>query len=173
MWLWASMHFAWSLRSCLNLTTPALHRQLPELRVTCRSIHQQSTYSPGPFLGPPHPKSKMAEIGQVRAPSPPSGAPAAKKPRLAANKGSGPARTTQSKSQKRRAQYNSLPELCSPEDVLWREIKGVLGEDYVDAALADGTDRQSPFEYHQELELQVVAACSTGVSFRPRSQHRD
>ncbi|KAJ7358328.1 tRNA methyltransferase [Mycena albidolilacea] len=104
----------------------------------------------------------MAEIGQVRAPSPPSGAPAAKKPRLAANKGPGPARTTQSKSQKRRAQYNSLPELCSPEDVLWREIKGVLGEDYVDAALADGTDRQSPFEYHQELELQVVAACSTG-----------
>ncbi|KAJ7834980.1 tRNA methyltransferase [Mycena olivaceomarginata] len=148
------MHFAWSLRSCLNLTTTALHRQLPELRVTCRSIHQQSTYSPGPFLGLPHLKSKMAEIGQVRAPSPPSGAPAAKKPRLAANKGSGPARTTHA--------IQFAPELCSPEDVLWREIKGVLGEDYVDAALADGTDRQSPFEYHQELELQVVAACSTG-----------
>ncbi|KAF7350725.1 S-adenosyl-L-methionine-dependent methyltransferase [Mycena sanguinolenta] len=102
--------------------------------------------------------------GTVRAPSPPSDVPAAKKPRLMVPKvppASGKA-VSQSKSQKRRAQYNALPEPCSAEDVLWKEINDVLGEDYVNAALADGTDRQSPFEYHQELELQVVAICSTG-----------
>ncbi|KAJ7099227.1 S-adenosyl-L-methionine-dependent methyltransferase [Mycena belliarum] len=100
--------------------------------------------------------------GETRAPSPPPDARAAKRPRLES-----PTQTTVSppqlsKSQKRRQQYNALPEACSPDDVLWREINDVLGEDYVNAALADGTDRQSPFEYHQELEMQVVALCSTG-----------
>ncbi|KAF8196298.1 S-adenosyl-L-methionine-dependent methyltransferase [Mycena galopus ATCC 62051] len=111
-------------------------------------------------------------IGEVRAPSPPSApAPAAKRARLESNNNNrtqypasnayGKARSL-SKTQKRRAQYNSLPEPCSADDVLWREIIGVLGQDYVDTALAEGTDRQSPFEYHQELEMQVVAICSTG-----------
>ncbi|KAJ7438144.1 S-adenosyl-L-methionine-dependent methyltransferase [Mycena latifolia] len=111
----------------------------------------------------------MAEnpsTGETRAPSPPSDAPLAKKPRLEPSKSVHvpPASKAPklSKSQKRRQQYNALPEPCSSEDVLWREINDILGEDYVNAALADGTDRQSPFEYHQELEMQVVALCSTG-----------
>ncbi|KAJ7146892.1 tRNA methyltransferase [Mycena epipterygia] len=112
----------------------------------------------------------MAEIPstrETRAPSPPSEAPAAKKPRLEpptpppASASSVPA-PKQSKSQKRRQKHDALPEPCSSDDVLWREINDVLGEEYVNAALADGTDRQSPFEYHQELEMQVVALCSTG-----------
>ncbi|KAJ7237562.1 tRNA methyltransferase [Mycena haematopus] len=108
----------------------------------------------------------MAETGAVRALSPSLEAPAAKKPRLLTQKAppaSGKA-VGQSKTQKRKAQYNSLPEPCSPEDILWREINDVLGENYVNAALTDGTDRDSPFEYHQELEMQVVAICSTGTA---------
>ncbi|KAJ6556644.1 S-adenosyl-L-methionine-dependent methyltransferase [Mycena vulgaris] len=108
--------------------------------------------------------SENPSTGETRAPSPPSDAPVAKKPRLEAPKSAPqpPKAQKQSKSQKRRQQYNALPEPCSSEDVLWREINDVLGEDYVNGALADGTDRQSPFEYHQELEMQVVALCSSG-----------
>ncbi|KAJ6597952.1 tRNA methyltransferase [Mycena sp. CBHHK59/15] len=104
-----------------------------------------------------------------RAPSPPSDAPVAKKPRLEEPKkttsssvSAKPPAKALSKRQKKRHQHNSLPEPCSSEDVLWHEINDVLGEDCVKSALADGTDMQSPFAYHQELEMQVVALCSTG-----------
>ncbi|KAJ7660000.1 S-adenosyl-L-methionine-dependent methyltransferase [Mycena rosella] len=106
-------------------------------------------------------------IGETRASSPPSDAPAPKKPRLEAPdvpKSTAAKQPKQSKSQKRRQQYSALPEPCSADDVLWREINDVLGADYVKTALAEGTDRQSPFEYHQELEMRVVALCSSGVA---------
>ncbi|KAF7295167.1 S-adenosyl-L-methionine-dependent methyltransferase [Mycena indigotica] len=67
-----------------------------------------------------------------------------------------------SKRQHRKDQRNSLPEPCSNEDVLWQEIKEVLGEQYVDDALEQGTERDSPFEFHQELQVQIVALSSTG-----------
>ncbi|KAF7362604.1 S-adenosyl-L-methionine-dependent methyltransferase [Mycena venus] len=163
------------VRSRLDLaTTTQLYRLLP-VRLARRSLHPQPKYVAGPFVGLSHLKRRMAEtpsVGEVRAPSPPSDAPAAKKPRLQAHKGapaSDKARSL-SKSQKRRAQYNSLPEPCSADDVLWREINDVLGEDYVNNALAEGTDRQSPFVYHQELELQVVALCSTGSALATSSE---
>ncbi|KAJ7194883.1 tRNA methyltransferase [Mycena pura] len=121
----------------------------------------------------------MADIpttvtGDVRAPSPSSDGPAAKKPRLdvpTAPPASAipPKAPRQTKTQKRKAQYNALPEPCSPDDVLWREINDVLGEVYVNNALSDGTDRQSPFEYHQEMEVQVVALSSTGTALATSS----
>ncbi|KAJ7189864.1 hypothetical protein GGX14DRAFT_607794 [Mycena pura] len=107
--------------------------------------------------------------GDVRAPSPSSDGPAAKKPRLDVPtvppaSAIPPKAPRQTKMQKRKAQYSALPEPCSPDDVLWREINDVLGEAYVNNSLSDKTDRQSPFEYHQELEVlvQVVALSSTG-----------
>ncbi|KAK7057872.1 S-adenosyl-L-methionine-dependent methyltransferase [Favolaschia claudopus] len=151
------------VRSGWNLTT--IHRRYLSAPATHKSF--KITHSQSPFLGISHLRSRMAEspaAGDVRPPSPPSEPPAAKKPRLQDNK-AGPSSArghSQSKSQKRRAQYNSLPEPCSADDVLWREINEVLGKEYVEGALKDGTDRQSPFEYHQELQLQVVALCSTG-----------
>ncbi|KAJ7431941.1 tRNA methyltransferase [Mycena galericulata] len=126
---------------------------------------------------------RMTDIPKARAPSPPSEAPAAKKPRLdapevpeaaalasSASKTSAKPPPKKSKSQKRREQHNSLPEACSSDDVLWREIKEVLGADYVDSAVAEGTDKQSPFQYHQELEMQVVAICSTGSALATSSE---
>ncbi|KAJ7744236.1 tRNA methyltransferase [Mycena maculata] len=117
--------------------------------------------------------AEVPSVGTARAPSPPSEPPVAKKPRLEAPEQpvslpvSTPAFKTaskpkQSKTQKRRQQYNALPEPCSSDDVLWREITEILGEEYVNTNLAEETDRLSPFEYHQELEMQVVAICSTG-----------
>ncbi|KAJ7078227.1 tRNA methyltransferase [Mycena crocata] len=154
-----------------SLTATRLHRTLAS-----RTLHKIS--SNPPFLGLNLlQRKRMAETatGETRGASPPADAPAAKKPRLEASMGdpvtskvnvARPAAakkpSKQSKSQKKRQQYNALPERCSADDVLWREIKDVLGEEYVNAALEEGTDRQSPFEYHQELEMQVVALCSSG-----------
>nr|GAT58007.1 S-adenosyl-L-methionine-dependent methyltransferase [Mycena chlorophos] len=74
-----------------------------------------------------------------------------------------------SKRQNRRDQRNALPEPCSHDDVLWQEIKDVLGEEYVENAMAEGTDRDSPFAYHQEVEVQVVAISSTGSALATHS----
>ncbi|KAJ6592841.1 S-adenosyl-L-methionine-dependent methyltransferase [Mycena capillaripes] len=150
-----------------NLLITRLRRRRPEIPATCRSVYSPPKYTPPPFVGLSYLKNRMSEspsTGEVRAPSPLAAAPAAKRPRLEGRKQfpSSSSAPRLSKTQKRKAQYNSLPEACSSDDVLWREINDVLGEDYVNTALEEGTDRQSPFEYHQELEMQVVAFCSTG-----------
>ncbi|KAJ7272506.1 hypothetical protein C8J57DRAFT_1599902 [Mycena rebaudengoi] len=61
--------------------------------------------------------------------------------------------TKMTKRQKRNP--GALPEPCSPEDVLWLEIRDVLSAECVDAAFADGIALG-------EMELEVVALCSTG-----------
>ncbi|KAJ7272512.1 hypothetical protein C8J57DRAFT_1507354 [Mycena rebaudengoi] len=63
--------------------------------------------------------------------------PAAKKPRFEAPK----------------RKPGALPGPCSPEDVLWREIR--------DAASTDGVGMDAPIAL-VEMELEVVAVCSTG-----------
>ncbi|KAJ7189114.1 tRNA methyltransferase [Mycena filopes] len=75
-----------------------------------------------------------------------------------------------SKRQSRKDAYNALPEACSGEDILWREINLILGKEYCEQALREETDRQSPFEYHQELELEVVAISSTGAALATSSE---
>lgn len=67
----------------------------------------------------------------------------------------------QSKRQKRKVQ--NLPEPCSPEDVLWRDIISVLGQDAVDAAMEEGSDLQSPFAVHDEIEAEVKILGSNGA----------
>ncbi|KAG5352662.1 hypothetical protein J132_07753 [Termitomyces sp. J132] len=84
--------------------------------------------------------------------------PLGKKPRLA-NRGT---QKRESKRAKKRKEKNGLPEPCSAEDVLWRDVIAALGQDVVDQALEDGTESDSPFEYHQELELEVSSVCSNG-----------
>ncbi|KAJ7272469.1 hypothetical protein C8J57DRAFT_1129517, partial [Mycena rebaudengoi] len=63
------------------------------------------------------------------------------------------------KRQKRKS--GALPEPCSPEDVLWREIRDVLGGECGDAASTDGTGIDAPMAL-VEMELEAVALCSTG-----------
>ena len=67
------------------------------------------------------------------------------------------------RAQKRQDKKKNLPEPCSPEDVLWRDIIALLGRDMVDKALEDKSDLSSPFSYHQELELEVSSLLPSGM----------
>ncbi|KAF7304637.1 S-adenosyl-L-methionine-dependent methyltransferase [Mycena kentingensis (nom. inval.)] len=69
-----------------------------------------------------------------------------------------------SKRQKRKLALNSLPEPCSHEDILWQEIKDILGEQYVETALKNASDRDAPFEKYDHIDVQVVALSSTGTA---------
>ncbi|KAJ6550713.1 tRNA methyltransferase [Mycena sp. CBHHK59/15] len=141
-------------QSCWNLfTTTRFDLAIHSRRSFIRSYHSApKTLPKAPYLGLGYLRRTGMAEQSPRAPSPPQTLHVSAKP---------PAKAL-SKRQKKRHQHNSLPEPCSSEDVLWHEINDVLGEDCVKSALADGTDMQSPFAYHQELEMQVVALCSTG-----------
>ncbi|KAJ7714507.1 S-adenosyl-L-methionine-dependent methyltransferase [Mycena metata] len=67
-----------------------------------------------------------------------------------------------SKRKAKKAKKDALPEACTPDDILWREINVILGKDYVDQVLLEGQERHSPFKYHDEAEFEVVAMSSTG-----------
>ncbi|KAG6836070.1 hypothetical protein H0H93_011787, partial [Arthromyces matolae] len=103
--------------------------------------------------------AKSPKVGQVHAlPATELELPLGKKPRLAGKGG----HKKQSKRAKKRHDKTALPEHCSAEDVLWRDVISVLGKDVVDKSLEDGTEFDSPFEFRQEVELEVVAVCSNG-----------
>ncbi|KAG5639174.1 hypothetical protein H0H81_006078 [Sphagnurus paluster] len=90
-----------------------------------------------------------------------------KKPRLAAKK----SQKTESKRSKKRRGRTALPEPCSAEDVIWRDIIAVLGEDAVDKAAEEGAEFNSPFEFHQEVVLEVASICSNGEAIARSLDH--
>ena len=55
------------------------------------------------------------------------------------------------------------PEPYSTEDVLWRDVVTVLGQDVVDTAVNEGTEWDSPFEFREEVELMVHSLSSNGT----------
>ncbi|CAE6532090.1 unnamed protein product [Rhizoctonia solani] len=55
-------------------------------------------------------------------------------------------------------------EPCSHEDVLWHDVKAVLGSEAVEAAIAQNKDWESPLQFGTELELTVSGLTSTGDS---------
>jgi tRNA (uracil-5-)-methyltransferase len=55
------------------------------------------------------------------------------------------------------------PEPYSTEDVLWRDVVAVLGQDVVDTAVNEGTEWDSPFEFREEVELIVHSLSSNGT----------
>jgi hypothetical protein len=92
--------------------------------------------------------------------------PLGKKPRLNGRK----SRKNESKRAKiRRQKESGVPEPCSADDVLWRDIIAAVGQDAVDKAAEDETDLDSPFEYHQEVELETISLCSSGKSLTRHS----
>ncbi|KAG2753493.1 S-adenosyl-L-methionine-dependent methyltransferase [Suillus brevipes Sb2] len=66
-----------------------------------------------------------------------------------------------SKSAKRK-QKRVLPDPYSSEDVLWRDIVALLGDDTVAHALQHGTEWDSPFEFREEVEVEVSTLSSNG-----------
>jgi tRNA (uracil-5-)-methyltransferase len=67
-----------------------------------------------------------------------------------------------SKSAKRK-QKRVLPEPYSSEDVLWHDIVALLGDDTVGHALQHGTEWDSPFDFREEVEVEVSALSSNGT----------
>ncbi|KAJ3773514.1 tRNA methyltransferase [Lentinula raphanica] len=59
-------------------------------------------------------------------------------------------------------QRGHVPEACTTEDVRWKDIVSLLGQDVVDKAVEDGTEFDSPFEFRSEVELVVQASTSNG-----------
>ena len=67
------------------------------------------------------------------------------------------------KSSKRKKQKNLPPEPYSHEDVLWRDARDLLGAEVADGIIKEGKEWESPFEYGEELEVEVSAVSSTGT----------
>ncbi|KAJ8703309.1 tRNA(m5U54)methyltransferase [Pleurotus ostreatus] len=55
------------------------------------------------------------------------------------------------------------PEPYSPDDVLHRDILQMIGKEVVDKALVDGSAKNSPLQFHDEVELEILSI-SSGVS---------
>lgn len=72
-----------------------------------------------------------------------------------------------SKRSKRKLKHKKikLPEPCSPEDVLWQEIKYVLGAETVEKAIEGGVEFDSPFSPQEEVEVIVKSLSAGGESF--------
>ena len=65
------------------------------------------------------------------------------------------------------------PEFGSPEDVISREVLGLLGHRVVARAEADGVEWVSPFGFREEVELTESSISSSGMScFKVRERGR-
>ena len=60
-------------------------------------------------------------------------------------------------------------EAYSSEDVVFQDVKQLLGQDVLERAVAEGVDWKSPFEHREEVMLIVTAMSSTGESLNPHS----
>ena len=52
----------------------------------------------------------------------------------------------------------------SSEDVIFREVVGLLGKELVEKAEANGIEWESPFGFREEAELTVSSISSSGMS---------
>ncbi len=64
----------------------------------------------------------------------------------------------------KREKKHTLPEFGSSEDVISREVVGLLGNQVVARAEADGVEWESPFGFREEVELTVSSISSSGMS---------
>lgn len=58
-----------------------------------------------------------------------------------------------------------LPEPCSAADVLYQEIRELLGGDVVDSVAEAGGAFQSPFSYQEEVTVKIESLGSGGALF--------
>lgn len=74
-----------------------------------------------------------------------------------------PSKKDLKRARRRERALHTLPEPYSNEDVLWKDIVGVLGQETVDSALEDGTEYESPFQFKDEIEVDVKDISSSGA----------
>ena len=70
---------------------------------------------------------------------------------------------SEKKGSKRKKRKHLLPEPYSQEDVLWRDVRDLLGADVVDGIIEEGREWESPFQFGEEVEVEVTAIASTGT----------
>jgi hypothetical protein len=148
--------------------------RLPRLQ----SLHFRACYySQKPHFGLTYARnmSDSPQIGHTR-PKPdsdgPSSEPLEKKPKLDLSSGTKKLSKRETARQKRKNPKNVLPEPYSSEDVLWRDVVSLLGKDVVDETLEAGTEWDSPFEFKQEVEVEVSCLSSSGMSLILYCFHR-
>lgn len=111
-----------------------------------------------------------SSVSKIRPASPPQASlqPLDKRPRLTSptvtpSLQAGITTSTSPKRSKKRK--HAPPEFASPEDVISREVAGLLGEERVAQAEADGTEWKAPFGFREEVELTVSSISSSGMSY--------
>ena len=67
------------------------------------------------------------------------------------------------KASRRKKQKNLPPEPYSHDDVLWRDVRDLLGAEVADGIIKEGKEWESPFQYGEEVEVEVSAISSTGT----------
>ena len=72
---------------------------------------------------------------------------------------------SKAKKSKKKKKDPPLPEPCSAADVLYQEIRTLLGEGAVDCITKDGGAFKSPYSYGEEIVVKVVVFGSGGASF--------
>ncbi|KAF8991361.1 hypothetical protein BDQ17DRAFT_1254999 [Cyathus striatus] len=102
------------------------------------------------------------ETGQTRGPPSPTPSIRTAEPpakRLRVQEQAGGAR------EQRKAKRGAVPEPCSPEDVVWKDVVAVLGEDVVSQVVAEGKETDVPdvikgegwgMAEKDQLELSIV-----------------
>lgn len=82
--------------------------------------------------------------------------------KLAANTSLKKSAKKEARKAKKKGQH-VLPEPYSTDDVLWRDVISVLGQNIVDNIIEEGTEWNSPFEFREEVEVEVHSLSSNGV----------
>lgn len=90
--------------------------------------------------------------------------------RAATKKKSGGARPKGKVSKKKRYKY-MLPGPYSPEDVLWRDVRNLLGGGVADGIIEEGNEWKSPFQPGGEVQVEVSAISSAGVPLHRHFSH--
>ncbi|KAF8870594.1 S-adenosyl-L-methionine-dependent methyltransferase [Gymnopilus junonius] len=76
------------------------------------------------------------------------------------------------KHKKKKRKEPPLPEPCSAADVLYQEIRALLGEDVVDEVTKSGGAFQPPFEYGEELVVKIenIGSGGSGIALAPQEK---
>jgi len=79
------------------------------------------------------------------------------------------------KASKKKKKKQLPPEPYSHDDVLWRDVRDLLGAEVADGIIEEGVEWESPFQYGEEVEVEVSAISSTGTPLShsfPFCEHR-
>ena len=89
--------------------------------------------------------------------------PSDKRPRSTSLEVATQTATRSTVAKRRKKPKRTPPESGSPQDVISREVVGLLGSELLARAEADGLDWESPFCFREEVELTVSSISSSGT----------